>query len=138
MYPSLWNLPGDLFADVEALQRQMERLLGTRSATSSIRAVERGSFPPVNIGSTPEAIEIYAFAPGIEPAKVELSVEKGLLIVNTGPGKGKSTAAFGLILRADCSRNWPTRHFSRKRISTWASSPGRTALISILLGCMSR
>lgn len=26
--------------------------------------------------------------------------EKGLLIVNTGPGKGKSTAAFGLIVRA--------------------------------------
>ena len=25
---------------------------------------------------------------------------KGLLIVHTGPGKGKSTAAFGLILRA--------------------------------------
>jgi cob(I)alamin adenosyltransferase len=28
------------------------------------------------------------------------TVEKGLLIVNTGSGKGKSTAAFGLILRA--------------------------------------
>jgi cob(I)alamin adenosyltransferase len=28
------------------------------------------------------------------------TIEKGLLIVNTGPGKGKSTAAFGLILRA--------------------------------------
>jgi cob(I)alamin adenosyltransferase len=26
--------------------------------------------------------------------------QKGLLIVNTGPGKGKSTAAFGLVLRA--------------------------------------
>ena len=26
--------------------------------------------------------------------------QQGLLIVNTGPGKGKSTAAFGLILRA--------------------------------------
>ena len=28
------------------------------------------------------------------------SLEKGLLIVHTGPGKGKSTAAFGLVLRA--------------------------------------
>ena len=27
------------------------------------------------------------------------TVEKGLLIVHTGPGKGKSTAAFGLLLR---------------------------------------
>ena len=26
--------------------------------------------------------------------------EKGLLIVNTGPGKGKSTAAFGIVVRA--------------------------------------
>lgn len=28
------------------------------------------------------------------------TIEKGLLIVNTGPGKGKSTAAFGLVVRA--------------------------------------
>src|SRR5512135_3481747 len=28
------------------------------------------------------------------------TVEKGLLIVHTGKGKGKSTAAFGLLLRA--------------------------------------
>ena len=28
------------------------------------------------------------------------TIEKGLLIVNTGPGKGKSTAAFGLSARA--------------------------------------
>ena len=33
------------------------------------------------------------------------TVEKGLLIVHTGPGKGKSTAAFGLVLRA-LGRGW--------------------------------
>ncbi len=27
------------------------------------------------------------------------TIEKGLLIVNTGPGKGKTTAALGLVLR---------------------------------------
>ena len=32
--------------------------------------------------------------------------EKGLLIVHTGPGKGKSTAAFGLLLRA-LGYGWP-------------------------------
>jgi cob(I)alamin adenosyltransferase len=32
-------------------------------------------------------------------------VEKGLLIVHTGQGKGKSTAAFGLVLRA-LGRGW--------------------------------
>jgi cob(I)alamin adenosyltransferase len=32
--------------------------------------------------------------------------QKGLLIVHTGPGKGKSTAAFGLVLRA-LGHGWP-------------------------------
>jgi len=81
MYPSLLNFPGDLFAEVDALQRQMDRLLGSRGSTSSIRAVERGSFPAVNIGSTQDAIEVYVFAPGIDPGRVELTVDKGLLTI---------------------------------------------------------
>src|SRR5258708_20616923 len=37
----------------------------------------------------------------IQDAEVaEKTVEKGLLIVHTGKGKGKSTAAWGLLLRA--------------------------------------
>jgi HSP20 family protein len=34
------------------------------------------------MGTTEEAVEIYAFAPGLNPAKIEVSVEKGLLVIS--------------------------------------------------------
>ena len=81
MYPSLLKFPGDMFADFDALQRQLERLLGSDGSPSSIRAVGRGSFPPINIGTTADAIDIYAFAPGIDLDKLDVSVDKGLLTI---------------------------------------------------------
>jgi HSP20 family protein len=86
-YPSLQSFSGDLFADVDELQRQMERLFGPRGL-SSIRAMQR-TFPPVNIGVTPDTVQIYAFAPGIDPQSLEVSVDKGLLTIagqRTGSG----------------------------------------------------
>ena len=81
MVPSLLSFPGDVFADFDALQRQIDRLLGNRTLNASIRAVERGSFPAVNIGTTPESVEIFAFAPGIDASTLDVSVDKGLLTI---------------------------------------------------------
>jgi HSP20 family protein len=80
MYPSMLKPSGDLFADFAALQDRVDELLGADRRSSSIRAVARaGAFPALNVGTWAEALEIYAFAPGIDPASVEVSVEKGLL-----------------------------------------------------------
>ena len=82
MYPSMLRTSGDWFADFEQLYDRMDELLGGRSAVSSIRAVGRaGAFPALNVGSSPDAVEIYAFAPGIDPKSIEVSVEKGLLAI---------------------------------------------------------
>lgn len=81
MVSSLLRFPGDVFADFDELHRQLDRLLGTRNASSSIRAVQRGSFPAVNIGNTPEAVEIFAFAPGIDTGKLVVTIDKGLLTI---------------------------------------------------------
>jgi HSP20 family protein len=81
MYPSLIRFPGNLFADFGDLQRHVDQLLGTRSWPSSIRAAGRGAFPAINMGTTAEAVEIYAMAPGIDPKRLELSIDKGLLTI---------------------------------------------------------
>lgn len=90
MYPSLQRLPGDWFADFDALHRQVERLFGPPGRSASIRAVERGSFPAINIGVTPEAIEIHAFAPGIDASSLDVTIDKGLLTI---AGERKATMA---------------------------------------------
>jgi len=82
MFPSLTRFPGDLFAEMEGLQRQVEQLLGTRRAPSSIRAAARGAFPAINMGVTQDAVEVYEFTPGVDPASIEVSVDKGLLTIS--------------------------------------------------------
>ena len=83
MYPSMLRTAGDWFADFEQLQDRIDELLTGRSTPSSIRAVGRaGAFPALNVGTSAEALEIYAFAPGIDPKSIDVSVEKGLLAVS--------------------------------------------------------
>ena len=76
MYRSFF--PRDLFAEVDRLQRELQQSFDTVSP--SIRGVSRG-YPALNVGSTPKSVEIYAFAPGIDPARIELNLERGVLTI---------------------------------------------------------
>ena len=55
--------PRDVFAELDRLQRDMQQ-----AYDPSIRGGLRGGFPAMNVGSTPKSVEIYAFAPGVDPA----------------------------------------------------------------------
>ncbi|MBP0588229.1 Hsp20/alpha crystallin family protein [Paraburkholderia sp. LEh10] len=72
--------PTDLFSEFDRLQRQMAGLFGT--FPSSIRAGRFGTFPAVNIGATDDSIEIVAFAPGIDAAGLDVSIDKGVLSIS--------------------------------------------------------
>lgn len=75
IYRSLF--PRDLFAEMDRLQREMAQAFDW---SPSIRGMTRG-FPAMNVGSTPKSVEIYAFAPGIDPASLDLQIEKGVLTI---------------------------------------------------------
>ncbi len=69
--------PRDLFADLDRLQREMQQAF---EYSPSIRGLTRG-FPALNVGGTSKSVEIYAFAPGIDPAGLEVEIEKGVLTI---------------------------------------------------------
>lgn len=68
----------DLFAELDRLQREMRQAF---DLSPSIRGATRGGFPAMNVGGTPASVEIYAFAPGVDPAAIEVQIEKGVLTI---------------------------------------------------------
>lgn len=81
MYEPLTRFTGDVFTDFDAIQRQLAQMFTPLGLPASIRAVARGAFPPINIGTTASSAEVYAFAPGIDPAKLEVTIDSGLLTI---------------------------------------------------------
>lgn len=76
MYGSLFSR--DLFAEFDRLQRELQQSFG--SVSPSIRGFARG-YPALNVGSTPTGIEVFAFAPGVDPATIDIQYDRGVLTI---------------------------------------------------------
>ena len=74
MYPRLFAR--DLFSDLDRFQREMSSLF---DLSPSIRGAGRGGYPALNVGLSPEAVEVYAFAPGLEPGSIAVELDRGVL-----------------------------------------------------------
>jgi HSP20 family protein len=74
MYRSLFSR--DLFAEMDRLQREMQQAL---DQSPTIRGYARGGYPALNVGGTATSVEVYAFAPGLEPASIDVNLDRGVL-----------------------------------------------------------
>ena len=81
MFSSLTGFEGGLFEDFRRLQEEIDNLFDQWPATTGVRSVARGTFPPINVGATPDHLEVYLFAAGLDPKKIELSIQQNLLTV---------------------------------------------------------
>jgi HSP20 family protein len=75
------NLEGDLFDEFRRMQEELETAFGPRAWPAGIRSAVRGTFPPVNVGATPQGVDVYCFAPGLDPAKLDIAIQQNLLTV---------------------------------------------------------
>ena len=79
LYESVFSLPGGLFGEFDRLRRELDDAFGSVGLPASIRGGSAGSFPAINVGTTPTSVEVYAFAPGLDASKIEVTVDRGVL-----------------------------------------------------------
>jgi HSP20 family protein len=70
--------PNDFFSELVRMQRDLNGNLGQ---SPSIRGLSRG-YPALNVGTTHTSVEIYAFAPGIDPNNLDVQIEKNVLTIS--------------------------------------------------------
>lgn len=71
---------GDLWSDMARLQRELDQVF--RPPGGGIRSMATQPFPVINVGSTPDAIEVLALAPGMAPDQLDVQMDKGLLVIS--------------------------------------------------------
>jgi HSP20 family protein len=99
------SYPHDVFAELDRLQREIQQSL---DLSPSIRGRTRGSFPAMNVGGTPQSVEVYAFTPGVDPATIEVNLENGVLAIE-GERKAAHPNPSG-----DAASTKPTRHIQER------------------------
>lgn len=77
MYRTLF--PRDMFAELDRLQRDLSAAF---DYSPSIRGLSRGGYPALNVGTTPSAVEVYAFAPGMDAASIDVTLDRGVLSIS--------------------------------------------------------
>ena len=82
MYESILNHPNSVFGQFERLRRELDDVFGVAGLPNSIRSVAPGTVPAVNVGRTPTSVEIYAFAPGLDASKIEVTLDRGVLRIS--------------------------------------------------------
>jgi len=76
------SFEGSLFDELRRAGQEMDHLFGSGAWPSGIRSVARGSYPPINIGSTPDQIDIYLFAAGLNTESLDISIQQNLLTID--------------------------------------------------------
>jgi HSP20 family protein len=76
---SMFRPSGDVFEQLNRMQSLLDQVLPATS--SSIRSAAGAGFPALTVGKTPTAIEVQALAPGLDASKLEVTMDRGLLVI---------------------------------------------------------
>jgi HSP20 family protein len=83
MYGNLFgSFDGGVLNELRRFESDIDQMFDRWAPATGIRAPRRGAFPPLNVGFTPERVDVYLFAAGLDPKKLDLTIQQNLLIVS--------------------------------------------------------
>jgi len=100
MFRMLTPFDSGIFNDFRRLEREMDQLFSSGPWTNSIRSVARGTYPPINVGSTSNQVDVYLFAAGVDPKSLDITIQQNLLTI---AGERKTSQKEGVeYYRKEC------------------------------------
>ncbi len=83
MFARLTYAENPLFGELRRLEQEVDELFsGSIPWSGGIRSQPLGTFPAINVGSTGDSVTVYLFAPGIDPQKLDISIQQNVLSVS--------------------------------------------------------
>ena len=83
MFGSLFaSFDGSALDDVRRIETELNRIFDRLPSSTGIRSTRPGAFPPINVGFTPERVDVYLFAAGLDPTKVDITIQQNLLAIS--------------------------------------------------------
>jgi HSP20 family protein len=82
MFGDLINFDSSLFGAFRRLEQEMDEFFGRQAWPAAIRSPMRGTYPPINVGATPDKVNVCLFAVGLDPKSLDISIQQNLLDVS--------------------------------------------------------
>jgi HSP20 family protein len=82
MFGNLSGFGIGLFDEFRRLEQELDQMLAGTQWPMSIRSAAEGTFPPLNVGASPESVDVYLFAAGLDPQSLDLSLQQNLLTIS--------------------------------------------------------
>jgi len=75
------DFDNDLLNEFQRLDHGFDHLFGRWPWPTNIRSGVPRAFPPVNVGATPERVDVYAFVAGLDPQSLDISIQQNVLTI---------------------------------------------------------
>ncbi|MES9989785.1 MAG: Hsp20/alpha crystallin family protein [Candidatus Thiodiazotropha endolucinida] len=81
MLPRIHGFDSGLFNEFRRLEQEMDQLFGAGFWPNTMRSFANDNFPPINVGVTPEQVDLYLFAAGVNPEELDISINDNRLSI---------------------------------------------------------